>query len=182
MGVPSLRDAPPLLRIRRQAIALDQHYFAEVIRENPDGEQTGHTAANNNRTISSHNSLREKYATGRQADSPLTVTGAQVFYSIAHRRKEIGIRIALDSTIQALTFGITRLMRSLLVGVDPVDFTTYGLMPAVVLPAASIASWLPARKVPRWILWRRCGSSSDLPAGCTGRQRRHAPQIVRRLR
>lgn len=91
-----------------------------------------------------------------------------IAYSVAQRRKEIGIRIALGSTAPAVTkmfvqqgmslagtgavlgllasFGATRFMQSLLFGVSPVDLVTYGAMLAVLVVAASLASWLPARR------------------------------------
>ena len=51
---------------------------------------------------------------------------------------------AVIGTVAAL--GATRLMQSLLFGVQPFDFVTYGAMLALLVVAALLASWLPARK------------------------------------
>lgn len=91
-----------------------------------------------------------------------------VSYSVVQRRKEIGIRIALGSSVQGVTslfvrrglvltltgaalgfmaaLGATRLMRSLLFGVGSVDLLTYTAMLLLVVVTASLASWLPARR------------------------------------
>jgi len=41
---------------------------------------------------------------------------------------------------------VTGLLESLLFGVNPVDPITYGLVLAALVPAALLASWLPARR------------------------------------
>ena len=53
----------------------------------------------------------------------------------------IGIAVG---TVAAL--GLTRLMASLLFGVDPVDLPTFGLVGATLAGVAALASWLPARR------------------------------------
>jgi ABC-type lipoprotein release transport system permease subunit len=44
---------------------------------------------------------------------------------------------------------LTRLMSSLLFGVKPLDPVTYGAVPVVLLAAAALASYLPARRAMR---------------------------------
>jgi putative ABC transport system permease protein len=43
-------------------------------------------------------------------------------------------------------FGLTRLMRTLLVGVKETDPPTYVAMAALFLTIAAVAAWLPARR------------------------------------
>ncbi len=91
-----------------------------------------------------------------------------VSYTVAQRRREIGIRIALGaepSRVQRLVqggamavigIGIvaggvgavagTRLMRALLYGVEPGDATTFGLAIGLLLLVGFLASWWPARR------------------------------------
>ncbi|MFN0102484.1 MAG: ADOP family duplicated permease [Bryobacteraceae bacterium] len=91
-----------------------------------------------------------------------------IAYSVSQRTRDIGIRIALGSTLQGVTrmfvreglilsvigatcglltaFAVTRLMKSLLFGISPIDPMTYGLVFAGLVLAAVLASWLPARR------------------------------------
>ncbi|MBV8844833.1 MAG: ABC transporter permease [Bryobacterales bacterium] len=91
-----------------------------------------------------------------------------VAYTVAQRRKEVGIRLALGADPAAVkgmflrqglilsAFGcgvgivgamaLSRLMASLLFGVKPLDPVTYAVMPAVLLAAAAVACYLPARR------------------------------------
>ena len=47
-------------------------------------------------------------------------------------------------TVAAL--GLTRLMASLLYGVDPLDLPTFGVVGLTLAVVAALASWLPARR------------------------------------
>ncbi|MDQ2840298.1 MAG: hypothetical protein M3Y72_04515, partial [Acidobacteriota bacterium] len=42
--------------------------------------------------------------------------------------------------------GLTRLMKSLLFGIGPLDPLTYAAVPVVMVAAAALASYLPARR------------------------------------
>ncbi|MGH9410902.1 MAG: ABC transporter permease [Vicinamibacterales bacterium] len=92
-----------------------------------------------------------------------------VSYSVSRRRREIGIRLALGGQPRTLvrgfvrwglllsaaaipiglvlSAGVTRLMRSLLYGVTPLDPTTYVVVVIVLGAAAAMASYLPARQI-----------------------------------
>jgi predicted permease len=96
---------------------------------------------------------------------------AVISYSLAQRTHELGIRIALgapSAALERLVLGhvaplvgiglgvglagaaaLTRLMRTLLFGVDPLDPATYAAVCALLAGAALAASYLPARRATR---------------------------------
>ncbi|HZD04632.1 MAG TPA: ABC transporter permease [Longimicrobiales bacterium] len=92
-------------------------------------------------------------------------------YAVAERRREIGVRTALGADPgrllgrilggglglagAGLVVGLagaavlTRVLRSRLYGVEPLDPLTYGLGGVLLLAVALVASWLPARRATR---------------------------------
>jgi predicted permease len=91
-----------------------------------------------------------------------------ISYTVSQRRREIGIRLALGAQRSGLRWmfvrsalaltgigvgiglgaaaGLTRLMKSLLFGVSPLDPVTYVSIPLVLAACAVLASYLPARR------------------------------------
>jgi predicted permease len=89
-------------------------------------------------------------------------------YAVMQRQREVGIRLALGAQPHAVkqmfvyrgmivsgvgiavgaaaAAGLTRLMSSLLFGVTPIDAATFGTAAAVLVIAALIASYVPARR------------------------------------
>jgi predicted permease len=103
----------------------------------------------------------------------LSIVGifGMISYSVAQRSHEIGIRMAIgaqagDVLRQFLSQGmrcillglmlgicgaysLTRVLKSFLFGVDPLDGWTFALVTAVLLVVAAAACWIPARRATR---------------------------------
>jgi predicted permease len=91
-----------------------------------------------------------------------------ISYAVSQRTREIGIRLALGAQKSELRWmfvrsalvltgigvavglgaaaGVMRLMKSLLFGVSPLDPITYIAVPIILVAAAALASYLPARR------------------------------------
>ena len=91
-----------------------------------------------------------------------------ISYAVSQRTREIGIRVALGAQpggLQQLfvryglalagagiaiglaaAAALTRLMKSVLFGISPVDPLTYTAVPLVLVAATMLASYLPARR------------------------------------
>jgi len=94
-----------------------------------------------------------------------------VSYSVAMRKREMGIRVALGagsldiirSVVRmgmvpaalgigiglAAAFGVTRLLRSMLVGVEPTDGLTFLSVTALLAGVAALACYVPASRATR---------------------------------
>ena len=91
-----------------------------------------------------------------------------ISYTVSQRKREIGIRVAMGAQPRDLRWlfvryglalsaagaviglaaaaGLTRLMKSVLFGISPIDPLTYTAVPLVLVAATVLASYLPARR------------------------------------
>jgi putative ABC transport system permease protein len=110
------------------------------------------------------------FATAAVLLAALGVYGVMA-YSVAQRRREIGVRLALDATpsgvarmilgdgsrLAAIGLGVGlacallvgQVIGKLLFGVSPYDAPTFVAVPLVLGAATLVASWLPARRAMR---------------------------------
>ena len=58
-------------------------------------------------------------------------------------------RPLLGALLGAAALAVTRFLRSLLYGVEPVDPVTFVAVPVILAGVALLASWLPARRAAR---------------------------------
>lgn len=91
-----------------------------------------------------------------------------ISYAVSQRRREIGVRLALGAQPRELktmfvrsglvlacigigiglaaAAAVTRLMKSLLFGVSPLDPWTYAAVPVLMVAAVVLATYIPARR------------------------------------
>ena len=125
-------------------------------------------------------------------------------YSVARRTSEIGVRLALGAHRRGLLrrviaqgmrpvlvgavigllamYWLSRLMTSLLFGVEPGDPMTYGMVFAALMAAAVLACYFPARAVLRVDPVWRARSSRGSDVGCASAEAAHVHPTLRRAR